>query len=193
MVTDHLALKWLNSIESPSGRITRWALELQQYSFDVQYRRGKLNVVADALSRDPVDVCQVVQAKPEECKWWRSKCKEVTQEPEKFPDFSIIEGQLYRHLPTADDDEECAPWKLCVPSFQRQRVLEENHDAPTAGHLGIRKTIARVTNHYYWPGMFRDIRRAMVDRLRRFCRSFAQVQTRELNDARLYRQVFEVV
>ncbi|XP_070851494.1 uncharacterized protein [Drosophila suzukii] len=46
VVTDHLALKWLNSIESPSGRITRWALELQQFKFDVRYRRGKLNVVA---------------------------------------------------------------------------------------------------------------------------------------------------
>jgi len=50
VVTDHLALKWLNSIESPSGRVARWALELQQFQFDVRYRRGKLNVVADALS-----------------------------------------------------------------------------------------------------------------------------------------------
>jgi len=31
-----LALKWLNSIESPPGRIVRWALELQQFEFDVR-------------------------------------------------------------------------------------------------------------------------------------------------------------
>jgi len=29
-------------------------LELQQYSFDVKYRRGRLNRVADALLRLPV-------------------------------------------------------------------------------------------------------------------------------------------
>jgi len=54
VVTDHMALKWINSIESPSGRITRWALELQQYDFEIAYRKGQLKVVADALSRQPV-------------------------------------------------------------------------------------------------------------------------------------------
>jgi len=54
VVTDHMALKWLNSIESPSGRITRWALELQQYDFEIAYRKGQLNVVAVALSRQPL-------------------------------------------------------------------------------------------------------------------------------------------
>jgi len=55
-VTDHLALKWLNSIENPTGRIARWALELLQYQFDVYYRKGNQNIVADALSRQPLDI-----------------------------------------------------------------------------------------------------------------------------------------
>jgi len=40
-------------MDSPTGRLGRWALELQQYTFNVQYRRGILNRVADALSRRP--------------------------------------------------------------------------------------------------------------------------------------------
>jgi len=49
-----MALKWLNSIESPSGMIARWVLELQQYDFEISYRKGQLNVVADAISRQPL-------------------------------------------------------------------------------------------------------------------------------------------
>jgi len=45
-----MAVKWLDSIESPSGRIARWALELQQYDFDIAYRKSQLMVVAEAQS-----------------------------------------------------------------------------------------------------------------------------------------------
>lgn len=44
VMTDHLALKWLNSIDNPTGRMARWALKLQQYHFDIKYRsRGCLS------------------------------------------------------------------------------------------------------------------------------------------------------
>ena len=71
----------------------------------------------------------------------------------------IINEQLYRHFPRQYSDEDDLPWKLCVATPQRPRVLDENHTQPTAGHLGIRKTINRVCKRYYWPGMFRDISR----------------------------------
>ncbi|KAE9183208.1 hypothetical protein PF002_g26774 [Phytophthora fragariae] len=56
IVTDHIALKWLMTGREPAGRLHRWSLTLQEYDFDIQYRLGKENHVADALSRGPVPV-----------------------------------------------------------------------------------------------------------------------------------------
>ena len=51
VVTDHRALVFLNSTRHANGRLARWALTLQPYSFTLQYRAGHLNLNADALSR----------------------------------------------------------------------------------------------------------------------------------------------
>src|SRR5207253_1272706 len=49
--TDHKPLQWLKNHSSPTSRLTRWALVLQEYDFEIQHCPGKTNSVADALSR----------------------------------------------------------------------------------------------------------------------------------------------
>jgi hypothetical protein len=51
IVTDHSALKWLQTSKLPKGRRARWVMELQQYDFKIMHRPGKANSNADALSR----------------------------------------------------------------------------------------------------------------------------------------------
>ena len=48
--TDHAALRWLLTIQEPSGRLIRWRLRLAQCDFEVLYKKGKINTQADALS-----------------------------------------------------------------------------------------------------------------------------------------------
>ncbi|KMQ87325.1 enzymatic polyprotein endonuclease reverse [Lasius niger] len=76
--------------------------------------------------------------------------------------YQLRNGHLHRHIlhelnfreiPTDDQ------WKRCIPTPQRQTLLERLHDDPAAGHLGIAKTMVRIAQLYYWPGMFRDIAR----------------------------------
>jgi len=51
VVTDHSALKWLQTCKMPKGHRARWIMHLQQYNFTIQHRPGKTNANADALSR----------------------------------------------------------------------------------------------------------------------------------------------
>ena len=50
LIIENRALTWLHSLE-PKGGITRWIMDLQEFSFTVQHRAGKDNANADALSR----------------------------------------------------------------------------------------------------------------------------------------------
>ena len=47
--TDHNPLQWL-SAQKMEGKLCRWALQLQEFEFQIQYRKGSHNTNADALS-----------------------------------------------------------------------------------------------------------------------------------------------
>ena len=53
--TDHKALKYVMDQKRSTGRLARWAMEIQSYQFDIIHRPGKNNQVADALSRREYD------------------------------------------------------------------------------------------------------------------------------------------
>jgi hypothetical protein len=39
------------NIKDPTGRLARWAIYLQGFDFEIQYRKEKNNLNADTLSR----------------------------------------------------------------------------------------------------------------------------------------------
>lgn len=53
--TDHSALRLLITINDPSGILMRWRIRLSEYSFDVMYKKGAENFVADATCRLQMD------------------------------------------------------------------------------------------------------------------------------------------
>lgn len=51
VVTDHKALEFIHGNSKSTGRVARWAIELQNYDFEVKHRKGSLIGNADAISR----------------------------------------------------------------------------------------------------------------------------------------------
>lgn len=51
IVTDHKPLQWLFSVKEPNSKLIRWRLKLQEYDYEIIYKKGKQNSNADCLSR----------------------------------------------------------------------------------------------------------------------------------------------
>lgn len=159
LITDHYSLLYLNRLREPAGRLARWAVKLAQYSFDLVHRKGKFNVVPDALSRISTPQVNVIQVSLDDLDPWFIKMRNnVKRYPERYPQWQVIEGFLYKHI-ASKIPLKCnvSEWKLVVPSSARKNVIRSCHDPPTASHLGFYKTLSRIRLNYYWPNMGRDV------------------------------------
>ncbi|MES9882105.1 MAG: reverse transcriptase domain-containing protein [Sedimenticola sp.] len=67
--TDHkplLNIKSLNNDSDPTGRRTRWSIELSSYEYDIHYKKGEENTNADCMSRIPISQTDVHNATQED-------------------------------------------------------------------------------------------------------------------------------
>jgi hypothetical protein len=48
--------------------------------------------------------------------------------------------------------------KILAPESLRAKILFRFHDSPFAGHLGVKKTLSRIRNRYFWPNMNKEIK-----------------------------------
>lgn len=53
LYTDHQPLTYALNLKTPNSKLVKWRLRLSEFNFDVEYKPGKQNVVADAWSRIP--------------------------------------------------------------------------------------------------------------------------------------------
>ena len=67
--------------------------------------------------------------------------------------LEIRQGILYRIWPT--DNFKSYKSQMVLPKVWHTEVMQELHNDPCSGHLGITRTINRVLERFYWPG-YRD-------------------------------------
>lgn len=159
VVTDHIALKWLQNLSNPSGRLARMSIRLSQFDFKVIHRKGSLNIVADALSRitsENISTIDVDSLKPD--KWYNSMTEKIQNFPDKYPTFRVENNLLYKFVSNNHNIlSNLREWKLVIPTKNRLEVLKVYHNDECSGHFGVSKTLNRILELYYWPRMRKDV------------------------------------
>ncbi|KAG2765815.1 hypothetical protein Pcac1_g22762 [Phytophthora cactorum] len=186
--TDHASLR--TAVKSPhiSQRMARWLSFFAEYDFRVEYKPGRLNVVADALSRRPdyavktadanrigvervsapssslIDDVKAAYASDADAKQLLSYASAPSDEARrKLAPHLRARAHRYRvHegllLYSAVDDDVI---RIVVPNDYdlRMRIMYEYHDAPTAGHPGREKTYVLLTRDFYWNHQYKWVRK----------------------------------
>ncbi|KAG6610909.1 reverse transcriptase [Phytophthora cinnamomi] len=185
--TDHASLR--TAVKSPhiSQRMVRWLSFFAEYNFRVEYKPGRLNVVADALSRRPdyaetadVNAIDVMRSS----KPISSLLDDVKAAYAHDADTKLLlaygtapsdksRQKLPKHLRArahrfrvhdglllynaVDDNAD----RVVVPNDHdlRLRIMYEYHDALSAGHLGREKTYVLLTRDLYWHHQYKWVRK----------------------------------
>ena len=89
--------------------------------------------------------------------------EEVEQERAKSDRYYMQDGVLMRRWTSttcpAGDIEWAERRQVVVPIAYREEIMRLGHDSPFAGHLGVRKTLNRIWQHFYWPKIRNDVAR----------------------------------
>jgi hypothetical protein len=169
--TDQQALKFLLEQKMGTTSQQKWISKLLGYDFVIEYKKGKENRVADALSRRFEET---------------SKEGELSISLISFPTLSWVAElkESYSHdqetnaLLLALQHGNSAPkgyslqqrlilkkgrlWIVKDSPFQL-KLLDYIHSNPTAGHSGYHKTVQRAKVDFYWRGMRKDIKKLVKE------------------------------
>lgn len=144
--TDHQALTFIRTCRLTSGRLTRWSLALQEYNLDIEYIPGKLNIIADTLTRYPrvsdgreekrisinaikdltysKDLCNKLKKISE-----LQKADQYTEKLRKNTIFTTIKNGV-----VFSRNKGTEQWKVIIPEELQNQVIQETHN--TMGHPG---------------------------------------------------------
>eukprot|EP00253_Pinus_taeda_P034459 PITA_34459 len=142
--------------------LTKWQkCLLGTFDLEILRKKGKENVVADALSwkDDDNTTCTALAIVPD----WLDK---IRVEYAKDLDYrAMIENiSQYANYEWKNDILWYKRRIYLTPSSKfRMKILKESHNSPTAGHVGVFKTYYKIRQSFYWKGMGKKFQKYVTE------------------------------
>jgi hypothetical protein len=165
--TNHDSHKYFLEQRLSLEKQQKWVTNILGYDFEIVYKKGKQNVVADALSRKDEDVEAFIWAISIIQPYWIIEARDEWKNDEKV-------WTLIQRLQQDSNALDTFTWKndslwykyrlyLCKKSQLKQKVLLELHTSPVGGHSRFLKTYHRVKKDFFWDGLKTDVQRFLVE------------------------------
>ena len=184
--SDHQPLQsiWKKPIVSASPRLQRLLLRLAYYDLNIEFLRGKENVIADALSRvcplqsinpkaidsniDVIPVHQITQPAPVS----KTRLQELRLATQSDPMLSSLTKVVHEGWPQSKKDcpEQLLDFWIFRQKISEDGLLYKNHrlimpyserletlKVLHLGHYAINKMQLRALETVYWPGINKAI------------------------------------
>lgn len=155
VVTDHMSLKWLKTLNNPSGRLARWAMQLSCFDFEIRHKKGSMHVVPDVLSRIEAVIFEGGCSSKDN--WYNKLFKNVETNPVFHKNYQIKNKVLFRYSKPISNLQTENNWKIVLPRELIPECIKENHEKLTV-HPGTFKTLSKIKENYFWKGMYADVK-----------------------------------
>ena len=154
--TDNVATSYFQTQQKLTPKQARWQEFLAEFDYKLEYKQGKENVVADALSRRVELMATVLKPQSHLLGRVREGLSHDVQ-AKNIVEF-VKEGKTRRFW-LEDDLLYTKGKRIYIPKWGslRKEILKECHDSMWAGHPGTHRTLALVSDAYYWPQMRDDV------------------------------------
>ncbi|RVW13442.1 Transposon Tf2-2 polyprotein [Vitis vinifera] len=162
--TDQQSLKYLLEQKMGTPLQQKWITKLLGYEFVVEYKQGKENKVADALSRKMEDQKEgKLYAITAPANTWLEQLRTSYAIDPKLQQIikNLEQGSLASQNYKQRDRLLFYKGRLYIPASKelREQILYLLHSSPQGGHSSFHKTLHRAKSEFYWEGMRKEVRR----------------------------------